>query len=81
MSSWYSLVPRPPPSFPSLAVRKSGRGPGTFPHVSDVMDRANYTNIPGPLLIYCTISDGKLGGGPGNEANLGILLCMFFKFY
>ena len=28
-----SLVPRPPPSFLSLAVRKSGRGPGTFPHV------------------------------------------------
>ena len=34
-----SLVPRPPPSFPSLAVRKSGRGPGTFPHVSDVTGR------------------------------------------
>ena len=34
-----------PPSFPSLAVRKSGRGPGTFPHVSDVMDRANYANV------------------------------------
>ena len=25
-----------PPSFPSLAVRKSGRGPGIFYHVSDV---------------------------------------------
>ena len=37
-----SLVPRPPPSFLSLVVRKSGRGPGTFPHVSDVTDRANY---------------------------------------
>ena len=35
----FSLVPRPPPSFPLLAVRKSGRGPGTFPHVSDVMGR------------------------------------------
>ena len=34
-----------PPSFPSLAVRKSGRGPGTFPHVSDVTDRANYVNV------------------------------------
>ena len=40
-----SLVPRPPPSFPSLAVWKSGRGPGTFPHVSDVTDRANYANV------------------------------------
>ena len=40
-----SLVPRPPPSFPSLVVRKSGRGPGTFPHVSDVTDRANYVNV------------------------------------
>ena len=40
-----SLVPRPPPSFPSLAVRQSGGGPGTFPHVSDVTDRANYTNM------------------------------------
>ena len=40
-----SLVPRHPPSFPSLAVRKSGRGPGTFPHVSDVTDRANYANV------------------------------------
>ena len=26
-------------SFPSLAVRLSGRGPGTFPHVSDVTGR------------------------------------------
>ena len=42
---WDSLVPRPPPSFPSLAVRKSGRGPGTFPHVSNVTDRANYVNV------------------------------------
>ena len=41
----HSLVPRPPPSFPSLAVRKSGRRPGTFPHVSDVTDRANYVNV------------------------------------
>ena len=40
-----SLVPRPTPSFPSLAVRLSGRGPGTFPHVSDVTDRANYANV------------------------------------
>ena len=40
-----SLVPRPAPSFPSLAVRLSGRGPGTFPHVSDVTDRANYANV------------------------------------
>ena len=41
VSSWLagSLIPRPPPSFPSLAVRKSGRGPGTFPHVSDVTGR------------------------------------------
>ena len=45
MSSWYSLVPRPPPSFLSLAVRKSWREPGTFRHVSDVTDRANYTNM------------------------------------
>ena len=28
-----------PPSFPSLAVRKSGRGPGIFYHVSDVEGR------------------------------------------
>ena len=34
-----SLVPRPAPSFPSLAVRLSGRGPGTFSHVSDVTGR------------------------------------------
>ena len=36
-----SLVPRPSPSFPSLAVRLSGRGPGTFSQVtiSDVSDR------------------------------------------
>ena len=40
-----SLVPRPPPSFPSLAIRLNGRGPGTFPNVSDVMDRANYANV------------------------------------
>ena len=40
-----SLVPRPAPSFLSLAVRLSGRGPGTFPHVSDVTDRANYANV------------------------------------
>ena len=40
-----SLVPRPAPSFPSLAVRLSGRGPGTFSHVSDVTDRANYANM------------------------------------
>ena len=31
-----SLIPRPPPSFPSLAIRKSGRGPVIFSHVSDV---------------------------------------------
>ena len=32
-----SLVPmQAPPSFPSLAVRKSGRGPGIIYHVSDV---------------------------------------------
>ena len=44
---WYylSLVPRPAPSFPSLAVRLSGRGPGTFPHISDVTDRENYANV------------------------------------
>ena len=29
---WGSLAPRPSPSFQSLAVRLSGRGPGTFPH-------------------------------------------------
>ena len=40
-----SLVPRPAPSFLSLAVRLSGRGPGTFSHVSDVTDRANYANV------------------------------------
>ena len=34
-----SLVSRPTPSFPSLAVRLSGRGPGTFSHVSDVKGR------------------------------------------
>ena len=34
-----SLVPRPAPSFPSLAVQLSGRGPGTFSHVSDVTGR------------------------------------------
>ena len=28
-----------PPSFPSLAVRKSGRGPGIIYHVSDVDGR------------------------------------------
>ena len=30
----YNLILRPSPSFPSLAVRLSGRGPGTFPHMS-----------------------------------------------
>ena len=40
-----SLVPRPSSSFPSLAVRKSGRGPGTFTDVSDVTDRVNYANV------------------------------------
>ena len=34
-----------PPSFPSLAVRKSRRGPGIFSHVSDVTHRANYANV------------------------------------
>ena len=29
-----SLVPGPPPSFLLLAIWKSGRGPGIFPHVS-----------------------------------------------
>ena len=38
------IVPRPSPSFPLLAEWLSGRGPGTFPHVSDVTDRANYVN-------------------------------------
>ena len=32
-------------SFPSLAVWLSGRGPGTFFHVSDITDRANYANV------------------------------------
>ena len=53
-----SLVPRTSPSFPSLAVRKSRRGPGTFSHVSDVTDRANYTNVggskPPKTLPACT---------------------------
>ena len=40
-----SLAPRPSPTFLSLAMRLSGRGPGTFPHVSDVTDRANYANV------------------------------------
>ena len=26
-------------------VRKSGRGPGIFSHVSDVTDTANYANV------------------------------------
>ena len=34
-----SLVPRPSLNFPSLAVWLSGRGPGTFSHVSDVTGR------------------------------------------
>ena len=34
-----SLVPRPSPSFLSLAVRLCGRGPGTFSHVSDTTGR------------------------------------------
>ena len=28
-----------PPSFPSLAIWKSGRGPGTFSHMSDITGR------------------------------------------
>ena len=36
-----SHVPRPLPSFPSLAVQKSGRGPGTFLHMSDITYKAN----------------------------------------
>ena len=36
----HSLVPRPSPSFLSLLVWVSRRGPGTFPRVSDVTDRA-----------------------------------------
>ena len=34
-----SLIPKPSPSFLLIAVRQSGRAPGTFPHVSDVMGR------------------------------------------
>ena len=36
-----SLIPRPSLSFLLLAVWKSGRGPGTFAHVSHVTYRAN----------------------------------------
>ena len=36
MKGLSTLVPRQPPSFLSLAVRKSGRGPGIFSHVSDI---------------------------------------------
>ena len=49
--SWVSLfvahwsLSQAPPSFPSLAVWKTGRGPGTFSHISDVTDRANYANV------------------------------------
>ena len=32
----HSLVPRAPPSFPLVAVRKSRRGSGIFSHTSDV---------------------------------------------
>ena len=39
------FIPKPSPNIPSLAVWLSGRGPGTFSHVSDVMDRANYPNV------------------------------------
>ena len=35
----YSLVARPSPSFLSLAVWLSGKGPGTFSHVSDITGR------------------------------------------
>ena len=33
---FFSLIPRPPPSFLVLAVWKSGREPGIFSHMSDV---------------------------------------------
>ena len=42
-SCTHCLVPRPLPSFPSLAIQLSGRGPGTFSHVSDIMGRKTLT--------------------------------------
>ena len=50
-----------PPSFPSLAVRKSGRGPGIFYHVSDVegrekvaredlIERRRIVDVPTPVV-------------------------------
>ena len=38
-SCTHCLVPRPLPSFPSLAVWLSRRGPGTFSHMSDITCR------------------------------------------
>ena len=66
-----SLVPRPPPSFPSRVVRKSGRGPGTFPHVSDVTDRANYVNV-GDMYCKCRLCTVNVTdrANYGNEAIL-----------
>ena len=55
-----SLIPRPSPSSPSLAVQLSRRGPGTFSHVSDITDRTNYANMPWgsckpqPTMLTCT---------------------------
>ena len=45
LGSWYSLILRPSPSFPLLAVRLSGRGPGTFSHMTDITYMANYGNV------------------------------------
>ena len=46
-----SLVPRPSPSFPSIAVH----------HPREEV------YIPGPLPLYRTASDGKLGEGLGTR--------------
>ena len=40
-----SLIPRSRPASRRLQYGKAGEGSGTFPHVSDVTDRANYANV------------------------------------
>ena len=65
----YTLIPRPSPSFPSLAVWLSGRGARTFPHVSDITDRPSYkhgqsceSQTTSPTCIYwsATIPSQKI---------------------
>ena len=53
---WARLVPRPSPSFSSLAVRLNGREPGTFSHVNDITNNFAHTHT-----LECNYSKSKDG--------------------